>query len=355
MRTLSVIASLALLLTACTPGPNDEPPWASTAGGIPDLPLAVSNNAVASARVNGETRLYSFMGLGKGKTWLDITRRAFEFSGGHWRDLPEVPVADGRLASVAATAGGQVYLFGGYTVAEDGHEISTSEVLRFDPETRTYTPVAPMPLPVDDSVALVRDDRWIYLISGWHMDRNVADVQVYDTGTGTWAKATDFPGSAVFGHAGAMLGDALVVCDGVTVQVSPGEKRGFAASDECWHGRVASDDPRRIQWRRIAAHPGPPRYRMGAAADPISGRLLFAGGSENPYNYDGVGYDGNPTPASARVQAYDVAGDTWHELPDLPVPSMDHRGLPAFGDGWVLIGGMRNSQDVSAGVLIYRP
>lgn len=356
MKTLRILPFLLLLPTVGCDGPLD-PPAADAAGAValPALPMPVSNNAVAGADVDGERRLYSFLGLGEGKTHLDITRRAFEFSGGQWRALPDVPVEQGRLASVAAAAGGQVYLLGGYTVAEDGHEVSTPDVLRFDPAARDYTLVAPMPRPVDDSVALVREDRWIYLVSGWHMDRNVADVQVYDTHSGRWAMATAFPGTPVFGHAGAMIGDTMLVCDGVALHVSPEEERGFAASDECWRGQVDGNDPTRIDWRRVAAHPGPPRYRMGAAADATNGRLLFAGGSENPYNYDGLGYDGHPSPASARVQAYDLAGDAWHDLPELREASMDLRGLPAFHGGWAVIGGMRDPLRISAEVFVYRP
>lgn len=354
-----ILTPLLVLGTGCAP--ETDAPEAAETGSFPPLPLALSNNAVALARVDGAPRLYSFFGLGAGKTWLDIGRHAFEydFGRGAWAELPPVPVSEGRLASIAAAAGDAIYLFGGYTVAPGGHEVSTPEVFRFDPAARRYAAVAPMPTPVDDSVALVRRDRWIYLVSGWHMNANVDRVQVYDSRTDTWSQATAYPGAPVFGHAGAILGDVLVVCDGVRLDVVEGKRR-FSASDQCWRGRIDPAGPTRIAWQRTPPHPGPPRYRMGAAADSARGRLIFAGGSENPYNYDGIGYDGRPSPASARVHAYDPAADRWQELPPLPAPSMDHRGMPGLEGPrsdrtFYLIGGMRDAQRVSAQVTVYRP
>lgn len=316
------------------------------------MPLESTNHAVAQSVVKGETRFYTFMGLRQGKTWQDISRHAFEYApeSDQWHGLPPVPVAQGRLASVAASAGGQIYLFGGYTVAADGHEVSTPEVLRFDPVTRNYSAVAPMPTPVDDTVALVRGDRWIYLISGWHMDANVANVQLYDSQDNRWHAATAFPGTPVFGHAGALLQDTLLVCDGVRLEVVEGE-RTFSASSECWRGEIDATDLSRITWRRATQHPGPPRYRMGALADVERGWLVFAGGSENPYNYDGIGYDGHPAPASRRVQAYDPARDRWIELTSLPEASMDHRGMLQHAGRYFLLGGMRDRQQVTGQVL----
>lgn len=350
-----LILTILLLPVACgSPDPTHPAPSAPEPG-FPPLPVALSNNAVASLRIGGSTRLYSFMGLGAGKTHADIVRTAFEYdrTDNAWRRLPDVPVDEGRLASVAAAANDAVYLFGGYSVAADGHEISTPDVLRFDPGQRTYRRAAPMPMPVDDSVALVYEDRWIYLVSGWHQDRNLSLVQVYDSLEDRWAQATDFPGTPVFGHAGALLGRHLLICDGVRLDIVAG-KRTFSASPECWRGEIAQADRLRIAWRRVAAHPGAPRYRMAAGADAKWG-LLFLGGSENPYNYNGIGYDGIASAASNRAQAYDPASDQWRELRPLPRASMDHRGLISIDGLHFLVGGMRDAQEVSTDVIAYRP
>lgn len=351
-------AVLACLIAACgvdadRPGHDGEfDPLLSP----PPMPKALSNNAVAQAQVDGTVRFYSFMGLGEGKTWLDISKRAFEYdlATGRWQELPPVPVTEGRLASVAASVDNRIHLFGGYTVAPDGHEVSTPEVLRLNPVERDYTAVAPMPTPVDDSVALVWRDRWVYLVSGWHMDANVALVQVYDSQADTWTLATPFPGAPVFGQAGALLGDTMLICDGVKLAVT-GQTRVFGASSECWRGDIDPDDASVITWRRVASHPGAPRYRMAAAADTDNARLIFAGGSENPYNFDGIGYNGEPSSASSRVQAYLPDQDRWLDLPPLEKASMDHRGLLSHEGRHYLIGGMHDPQRVTAEVQVYAP
>ncbi|WP_394697532.1 Kelch repeat-containing protein [Pseudoxanthomonas japonensis] len=315
---------------------------------IPPLPVAVSNNAVAAVEEGEEFRLYSFFGLGQGKTWRDVSRRAFEYDSrrNRWQELPPPPVAGGRLASVAAAARGRIYLFGGYTVAEDGTEVSTPDVLRFDPRSRRYTAMAPMPVPVDDTVALVYADRWVILVSGWHQHDNVAAVQVYDTRRNVWSRAPDWPGTPVFGHAGALLGEDLLICDGVRLDTGEGTRR-FQASDECWHGRIQEGDPTRIAWQRVASHPGLPRYRMGSFADDEGRQLVFVAGSENPYNFDGTGYDGVPSPASARVDAFDLGTGTWRSRPLLEQPSMDHRGMPCVRGRCYLLGGMDVNREVT--------
>ena len=90
------------------------------------LPAPVANNAVAYARdAKGEGTIYSFLGLGAGKTAADIVSSAYACPEAtlDCRAISGVPVSEGRLAGVAATVGGKIYLFGGYTVAPDGAEI----------------------------------------------------------------------------------------------------------------------------------------------------------------------------------------------------------------------------------------
>jgi len=74
-----------------------------------------------------------------------------------------------------------------------------------------------MLIPVDDTVALVYQDRYIYLISGWHDVGNITDVQILDTKNKRWYFGTPFPGQPVFGHAGGIVANNIVVIDGVKV------------------------------------------------------------------------------------------------------------------------------------------
>jgi hypothetical protein len=312
------------------------------------LPEPVTNNAVALAKGPDGPTLYSFLGLGAGKTWRDIRRTAVACSLRTQRcvALPEVPVPQGRVGSTAASVGGKVYLFGGYSVAADGAETSNPETLIFDPVTGKWRSGAPIPVPVDDSVSLTYRDRYIYLVSGWHDEGNVRLVQVYDTAADRWFEATPYPGTPVFGQAGGITGGRLVVADGVAVLgLTPQGHHRYGLVDEAWAGAIDPADPARIAWTRLPPHPGRPAYRMAAAGE--GGRVLFAGGSENPYNYNGMGYDGKPSEPSVRVFAYDFAAGRWVAYPDKPLASMDHRGLIAAGGKLYILGGMTQGQQVT--------
>ncbi len=172
----------------------------------------------------------------------------------------------------------------GPAVAEDGSEASTPEVWRFDPASESYTHITDMPVPVDDTIALPLDDRYIYLVSGWHDTDNVDLVQVYDVEANSWFEATPFPGAAVFGHAGAMDENGrFLVCGGTTV-IAPaveGGRRSFEATDACWAGQVM-ENHRVIAWNASAAVPSGPVYR-GAASSHSDG-AIFVGGTRNAYN-----------------------------------------------------------------------
>ncbi|MBL4639772.1 MAG: hypothetical protein JKY57_04510 [Kordiimonadaceae bacterium] len=321
---------------------------------VPPLPVAHSNNAVATMVVNGEPALFSFAGLQEGKTWADTSKESYMYvSGtGAWQQLPDVPVKEGRLAATAEAVGAFVYFFGGYTVAEDGSEISAPENFKFNPIARTYTRIADMPVPVDDAVSFVYQNRYIYMVSGWHDTGNVRDVQFYDTKTNTWAKATDYPGNPVFGHAGGIVGSQFVIADGVAM-LGKDEKgrREFGTVNEGWMGTIDPADPSQITYRRLPQLPGRGHYRMAGAGDESGQRVLFVGGTANAYNFNGIGYNGEPSKPTKHVFAWDFGKDNWVAYEDKPAASMDHRGLLKWQGGWITIGGLTKGQSVSAAMM----
>lgn len=321
---------------------------------VPALAAAHANNAVAVTEVDGKPTLFSFAGLKAGKRWVDTSKSAFMFREGDtsWRSLPDVPVDVGRLAATAEAVGGKVYFFGGYSVAKDGSEASEPENFAFDPVAGTYTRIADMPLPVDDAVSFVYQARYIYLVSGWHNEGNVRDVQVYDVTTDSWLKASDYPGSPVFGHAGGIVGNRFVIADGVAVvgQTHDG-KRQFDTVNEGWMGIIDENDPTTITYRRLPQLPGRGHYRMGGEGDVEGNRVLFVGGTPNAYNYNGVGYNGEPSKPQKHVFAWDFAQDNWVAYEDKPVASMDHRGLVSWQGDWITIGGLVEGQQVTGDVL----
>jgi len=269
--------------------------------------------------------------------------------------IADVPVSEGRLASSAVTLKNQIYLFGGYSVAEDGTEVSTPEVFAFAPNTESYTRLTDMPTPVDDAVLFTHLDRYIYLVSGWHDDGNVSLVQAYDTQNDTWARATDYPGSPVFGHAGGAVDGQIIIADGVAVIGVSDGRRQFGEVSEVWHGQISPANPLEITWTPRPAHAYGPLYRMAATGNVERQQIIFAGGGDNPYNIDGVGYDGTPAVPSDVVFAYDLEAANWIKLGTLDEPSMDHRGLLENNGTYFIVGGLDAKLNVRSKITTFKP
>jgi N-acetylneuraminic acid mutarotase len=310
----------------------------------PPLPRPLANNAVAAVRDDAGWSVYTALGLDTTTAWSGVVSWAFRWRSGTaaWEELPPVP-GPGRLAATAEAVAGQVYVFGGYTVAEDGTERSLPAVDRFDPATGRWSAAAPMPLPVDDAVSGVWRDSLVILVSGWHDTDNVPDVQIYDPAGDAWQAATPIPGPPVFGHAGAVVGNTIVYIGGTATHA---ERPRFRIEPSAWRGDIDPDDPAIIRWRRLPAPPGPPRYR--AAGGAVGSLAVFVGGTDNPYNYTGVGYDGRAAQPLADVIAYDVASGAWLTVGAFPVATMDHRAVLTLGDTLVVVGGMEGAERVTA-------
>ncbi len=323
---------------------------------IPAMPEATSNNAVAQVQLDDATYLLSFMGLGTGKDYHDVHNKAWKLKLGDpaWQTIAPVPSSlplKGRLASVAVGVAGKAYIFGGYTVAQDHSEISSPDNFSYDLRTDSYLAIAQTPVPVDDAIALVYDNRYIYLISGWHNDGNVNLTQVYDIKTNSWQQASPFLGQPVFGHAGGIAGDTMLVCDGVKVVANANRRRGFAAETACYSGTIQKDNPYRIDWRTIPHPTGQGRYRMAAAGIDRK-NIIFIGGAHNPYNYNGIGYNGKPAEPDNGIWRYDLQNGRWH-LTQSEHPSMDHRALVVLPNNLVTVGGMLAGQKVTGEVLTH--
>jgi N-acetylneuraminic acid mutarotase len=316
------------------------------------LPSPVSNNAVASLKTGRHELLFSFMGIGPKKTWDAITNEAYSLDLGNkqWTALRAVPGPAGRIAASAVGVRGQVFLMGGVTVDRQGGEITVRDVSVYAPATHHWFRGTDLPVAVSDAVVVAYRDRYIYVIGGRSGKDAVANVQAYDVQNNHWEQATPLPGTPVFGHAGALLDDTIIYVDGA--HKSAADTLGYVASDECWMGKINHKDVTKVQWTKMIEHPGGARYRIAAGASEKDHRIYFSGGTDNPHNYNGIGYDGRPSEPAANTFDFDLKEGQWETVPEDSPGTMDHRGLLAIHDGMVMIGGMEKGQQVTARVQV---
>ena len=356
----NLIGSLLCLLVVALVQAADAP------SKISPLPTPLSNNAVAISHDSGGPKVFSFMGIGPKKPWDAVSYNAYELDldTGKWIEKRPMPGVAGRLAASALALHDQVFIFGGYIIDAQGGETTVPDLNVFVPVQNRYYRGKDIPVPVDDAVIGLFRDRYIFLIGGWSTTAGskgdaVRNVQVYDTEKDSWTQATPIPGTPVFGHAGAIIGDTIVYVDGA--YRNPYGAPKYLPSRECWMGKIPEKgDFTKIVWTNLPVHPGNARYRIAAGAGLIEKkdpRIYFTGGTDNPYNYNGVGYNGRPAEPSPVTFAFNAYSEEWETIEDNnPDPTasstMDHRGLLITRAGLVTVGGMEKGQQVTARVVV---
>jgi N-acetylneuraminic acid mutarotase len=312
------------------------------------MPERVANNAVTAALVDDMPYVYSFMGIDSTKIWSGIHPRAYRFNvlENTWKAIAPVPdPAGGRIAAAASTVKNKVYLIGGYRVAQNGTESTSGKVHRFDPENNSWlTDGADAPVPIDDHVQAVWRDSLIFVVTGWNTNTTVANVQVYNPTTDVWSAGTPVPNTSeykVFGASGYIHGDTLYYMGGAR------NGSNFPATTVLRKGYIPPDNPTQVVWSAIST-PIARGYRM--AAGTMAGEIVWIGGSDITYNFDGIAYNGSGgVPALARAKTYsDSYGLQERNDPGLFPAIMDLRGVgQIMPDYLITAGGMAPDQEVT--------
>ena len=316
---------------------------------IPAMPIAVTGNSVASLK-NG-LEIYSIMGIGTKRTWDDVSNKMFTLSmkSGKWAEGRPIPGVAGRLDTVAIGAKGEIFVFGGYTIDGQGNEYTVGDVNAYVPEDHRWYRAADLPVAVDGAVIGVNHDRYIYVIGGRSKSGPVNNVQLYDAYKNTWSQATPSPGTAVFGHAGGLADDTIVYVDGAKKDAASGK---YAASDECWMGKIDHKDPNKIEWSKLPAHPGSGRFDIVTGAGEHEHRILFSGGTVAPHNFKELGDDGKQAELSPVTFAFELHGNRWETLmEDTYDVRADSKGIVFTPLGPLIVGGTLKNAAVSARVL----
>jgi hypothetical protein len=344
-----VLALGLCVLAACgeggPTGSSAVPSWQPLVA----LPEPIANNAVAAVADASGCTLYTALGVDATRQRTGIHSRAYAWREGEsaWRPLPPVPGLP-RIAASGVSLRGKFWVLGGYSIAPDDSETSHTELVVYDPASDAWSSASPLPVPIDDAVVEVWRDRYNIVVSGWSNVRPVANVQIYDADNDTWSAGTDFPGTPVFGQAGGLVGDEIYLIDGVGIV-----NRRFALVNQIWRGTLDPNNPTSIQWISLGTHQGRARYR--AAGGTAFGRLLFVGGTDDPYNYDGLSYDsGEPSPPLASQLDINPRTGTSSVVEARPQATMDHRALVGCGGAVYTLGGMTAGPEVVSSVFRLR-
>jgi N-acetylneuraminic acid mutarotase len=144
-------------------------------------------------------------------------------------------------------------------------------------------------------------------------------VDVLDTITGTWSQLPDAPVAWTHVDAAA-AGGALYLLGGL-------ETTDFTANGSTWVLPAGA-----TAWKQLASMP--PGLERGAAAIVAAPPKIYVIG----------GAVANA--AVATVLAYNIADDTWTQLPDLPSPR-SHPAATLLSDGSLLVAGGLHTLDAS--------
>ena len=314
---------------------------------IPNMPGAVSSNAVAS--IKGGLELYSLMGMGPKRVWNDVSNKVYVFklTSSKWTEGKPVPGVAGRLGAAAIGAKNHIYVFGGYVLDGQGGEMTISDVNAYVPDEHRWYRGADMPVAVDQAVIGIDHDRYIYIVGGRSKNGPVNNVQVYDVEKNAWSQATPFPGVPVFGHSGGLTDNEIVYADGAMKNPAAGAPP-YIASQECWLGKIDHKDPNKIVWSKLPAHPGPAHFGMAAGVSD-KGKVLFTGGTPTPHDFKGVAYDGQPAEVSTVTFFYEAHGSKWQVYSeDTFDPRLDGHGVLGTPAGAVILGGIAKNSAVTA-------
>lgn len=340
-----VVLSIPLLCAVFLLGADQQPK-------IPPMPAAVASNAVTTLK--GGLEVYSLMGIGPKKTWDDITNKVYVFhlSGAKWTEGRPVPGVAGRLGASAIGVKGQIFLFGGFMIDGQGNQFIVPDVNAYLPDERRWYRADDIPVAVDSAVIGVNHDRYVYLIGGRSKGGPVNSVQMYDIERNSWSQATPFPGSPVFGHAGGLGDDTIVFVDGAKKNPS-GTSPAYVASDECWMGKIDKKDPAKIEWSKLAAHPGSARFGIVSGASEKDRHIVFTGGTANVHDFKGMDADGKPAEFSTSTFSVDVHTGRWESIEEDTFDARsDSRDMVSTPVGMLIVGGLVKNTAVTARVVM---
>jgi hypothetical protein len=312
---------LALVVAACGDdgGSRDAAPTDWIAGVAMPGPRLEAGVAAVGGRL-------AVVGGFDGALNIVATGFALDLASGTWVALPDAPVAWTHAG--LAGKGGVLFLFGGL---EGTDFVPRGEAYVLDATAPAWQPLPAMPAGYERGAAGVAvGPVYIYVAGGATQTAAVDTVLAYDVAAQTWSVLPPLPSARSHPAAWALADGSLIVAGGLaTLDATQPLADAY---------RLAPGAP---TWQALAPMPDG-AARGGCAYGTLGTRLLCAGGEAG-------------TSAVSRVDAYDVLGDTWLRLEDLPAPRAATGGATIGARFYVPGGADHLAFDPLDTTLVYAP
>jgi N-acetylneuraminic acid mutarotase len=228
------------------------------------------------------------------ETKSSALNHAYDPAADSWTELASLPQGLNHVA--AASSGGKVYVFGGFTQQNRSAVDSTYE---YNPQSDTWIELPSMQAPRGAAAVVALDGR-LHVIGGaddvsTSSRENVGTHEVYDSATGQWSEMAPLPTPRE--HMPAMVYDGKIhVIGGRFLEMT-----NNTGTHEVY-------DPKTDSWEEAASLPTP---RSGTAGAVLDNEILVMGGERDPNSNTGT---------FKENEAYNPATDSWSTLAPLPTP-----------------------------------
>ncbi len=342
MKQLKIIMIIIILFQACIQKETYSKKLKISS--VKNLIIKTTNQAVSEGFIDNKVYLYSFGGLDSTKLFSGIHQRSFRFDieANIWEEIESIPDTLGKIANAASRIMDTIYIIGGYHVFADGSEKSSNKVHRFHiKNNQFFDDGEAIPIPIDDHIQAIWNNKLIYVISGWSDKENVPHVQIYDPKKNSWLEGTSVPDNHIFksfGASGTIIGDTIYYFGGAAMG------KNYPIQNYLRKGIINPEIPTEILWTYQIIDSLVSGYRM--ASFYINNIPFWIGGSSNTYNYNGISYN-NLGGVEPNQRILSLTNENFN-INFNEFINMDLRGIAHINDSVkYLIGGMGKNQIVT--------
>lgn len=290
----------------------------------PRANVAISGVSAASCVING--KIYA-IGLGWGESGAGLGHvEVYDPVADNWTSRASLPTP--RAIVATGVVGNRCYAIGGGNGGGgSGPGVpALTAVDEYDPQTDTWRPRAPLPVPRAIGGGAVVGGK-IYVIGGsdgvsWTVTP-LATVAIYDPKANTWTSGANMPTPRI--------GLGVAAVDGLIYAIG-----GSNHDLDIFSSRIVERyDPAKDKWTRVADLPEDRDFLTAVA---LNGKLYAVGGLINPSDRFMPG-----AVSSTSVYRYDPATDRWARIEDMSVAR--YGAAVAALDGQVYVVSGRTSRE----------